>query len=159
MLIILEGIDGSGKTTLSKKLSEKYKLPVIKFSYPKNDEEKNNMFLQYLKILYNNNFKLILDRSWISEIVYGNIMRDSCVLSDFQVEFLNYLVNLHNGRLYYCDIGAEKSYNNAIKRGEDYITNYHIHLNIYKKYLEVIPKITIKDKIEYNYEKEKDYEY
>ena len=68
-MIIIEGIDGTGKTTLAEELTklgyEKYHL-----SYEEKSEE------GYLRILQKDTHSLVLDRSFISELVYGPILRN-----------------------------------------------------------------------------------
>ena len=49
MIIIIEGPDGSGKTTLAEKLSRQTKYPIIHRSQPKTDEEKKLMMGEYLQ--------------------------------------------------------------------------------------------------------------
>lgn len=153
MLIILEGVDGSGKTTLANELSNTYNIPIVKFSYPKTKKDKTQMFYNYIKLMYENNFNLILDRSWVSELVYGDIMRNECVLNDMEIGILNYLVNIHKGTLIYCDIGKIQSFNSAKKRGEDYVTNFKTHYFLYEKYDEMLSTLDIKRKVTYNYMK------
>ena len=51
MVIIIEGPDGSGKTTLAEKLSRQTKYPIIHRSQPKTDEEKKLMMGEYLQTI------------------------------------------------------------------------------------------------------------
>lgn len=72
MRIILEGCDGTGKTTLAKFLSEKTGMKIVKLSQPKTDDP----FQEHLELFDPESPKyvgdnIILDRCWISECIYG----------------------------------------------------------------------------------------
>jgi len=73
-MIILEGADNSGKSTLGKKLAKKFHLPLVHSSRPKGN-------LLPLEILSHSNNQLkpsktIQDRVYaISEYVYGHVIR------------------------------------------------------------------------------------
>ena len=75
MAIILEGIDGMGKTTYARKLSNFLNLPYIYFPRPKHKEQNTEEWIRYaFKLMrdYKENFKnFILDRSVISSVVYS----------------------------------------------------------------------------------------
>ena len=43
MIIIIEGPDGAGKTTLAEQISRQTKYPIIHRTKPKNEEEKNQI--------------------------------------------------------------------------------------------------------------------
>ena len=61
MIIIIEGPDGSGKTTLAEKLSRQTKYPIIHRSQPKTDEEKKLMMGEYLQTIRSGK-NMIFDR-------------------------------------------------------------------------------------------------
>ena len=71
-MIIVEGLDGVGKTSLINKF--------VKDGFSKNhfDYDVNNLDLvsKYLNVLNKNTNQLILDRSFISEVVYGPVLRN-----------------------------------------------------------------------------------
>ena len=66
MRIIIEGCDGVGKSTLALSLAKKYKCDIIHMTAwsPK-------VLSSYINRLKNKN--IILDRSFISEVVYSKI--------------------------------------------------------------------------------------
>ena len=70
-MIILEGIDGTGKTAIANFLENK---GMKKFHY---DYDPSNCDLEskYLKPILNYNDNYIMDRSFISELVYGPVIR------------------------------------------------------------------------------------
>lgn len=73
-MIIVEGIDGTGKTSLAERMKESG-FESYHLTYEEKSEE------GYLKMLNKNTATLILDRSFISELVYGPILRNTCKIN------------------------------------------------------------------------------
>lgn len=73
MRLVIEGPDGSGKTTLVAKLADHYNLNKVVFhrSAPKSF----NDYMQYLKLK-----NVILERSFISEMIYPEIFKRKHIL-------------------------------------------------------------------------------
>lgn len=86
-LIIVEGIDGVGKSTLVKKF-EKFGYKSLHFPHKENVEDLAKYYLDIIEA--NKGKKIILDRSFVSEVVYGNVIRGKSRISK---EDLNYIVN------------------------------------------------------------------
>jgi len=80
MNIIITGENKTGKTTLAKFLSEKFKMPIVKFSNPKPYQD---MYKSYIDSLYNAKVPTIFDRHYIDENVYGPVKREKSQL-DFR---------------------------------------------------------------------------
>jgi hypothetical protein len=79
-VIILEGPDGGGKTTLARHLNEKYGYITMKTSQPKDGED---LFISYTKSLLEavGSWRpIVFDRHYLGEPVYGPIMRDADLL-------------------------------------------------------------------------------
>jgi len=81
--IIIEGADQSGKSELAKKLATEFGLCTIHYGPPKN--VKNYMF-EYIWPLFLVDRKFIIDRSYLSEIVYGRLFRNTNKLIDIRKE-------------------------------------------------------------------------
>jgi len=74
MIIIVEGIDGSGKTTFCKFLSKKLKVPIIineKFAVGLGRHEIKVLAQAETLIPFTKTFDFILDRGILTNIVYG----------------------------------------------------------------------------------------
>lgn len=122
MILIFEGPDGGGKSTLAKLLAEQTGWPLKSFSYPRTEAEKSAMFDMYSEIIYSNTGNLIIDRSWYSEMVYGPLMRKEYVMKYDQMHELEDMVNKHGGGIIvYCTAPMQVLYERLQERGDDYI--------------------------------------
>lgn len=83
-MIIIEGLDGTGKTTLKEGLLS-YGFKSYHFDY---DIITTNIFDKYCKIISGSDKQTVLDRSFISEIVYGNVIRKHSRISYSQLDEL-----------------------------------------------------------------------
>lgn len=129
MIFIIEGPDGSGKTTLAEKLSKQTGFPVIHRSQPKTEEEKANMMKGYMETIKSGK-NAIFDRCWYSEMAYGPIMRDASVISYPEMYELEKLLAKKGALIIYCTDKPEVLWYRATKRGEDYIKDYGIFVDI-----------------------------
>lgn len=80
MIIIVEGIDRVGKTTLCNKLSGEFGIPIHKYkgiiSYDKmSNAEETDKTLGLIQLLQETNADIIFDRSYLTDYVYGIIER------------------------------------------------------------------------------------
>ncbi|MNB69349.1 SPBc2 prophage-derived uncharacterized protein YorR [compost metagenome] len=126
MLIILEGPDGAGKTTLAQQLSMSTGYPVQHRSKPKTEEEKQQMFLEYEQMCMSRE-NIIVDRCWYSEMVYGKVMRDQSYISQDQMLALerNIMMIGGGGIIVHCTDKVDTLWDRLKDRGEDYITDIH----------------------------------
>lgn len=134
--IILEGCDGVGKTTLANLLIHRgYKS--LHFNYDSHLSIKE----KYQRILskdYGDN--IVLDRSFISEMVYGPLKRGYSRLSDQDFSELLQMLHKRGGRVVLLDAAPETIYNRIQKRGDADDKNMDINQitsirNLYKQIL------------------------
>ena len=111
MLILLEGVDGSGKTTLFKQLQDKG------INTEKSIGRKEPF--QYYKWLAISNKRgpFVVDRSFLTELVYRTV--DDVPAMKMSLEEM--LSVLKNCKIVLCD--TESAYEDSMRRGEDNITN------------------------------------
>lgn len=76
-MIIIEGLDGVGKTTLVD-FFVKMGMKKFHFNY---DAYNIDLFTKYMRLLNEETSILVLDRSFISEMVYGPVLRNNCKLT------------------------------------------------------------------------------
>ena len=100
MIIILEGENKCGKTTLANYLSKK--LNAYDFKYKKFNQPKGDPYIEYLSFLKRARGNYIIDRFHWGELVYGPIYRGKSQLSEKQ--FINIEMKLQalNTVVVYC---------------------------------------------------------
>lgn len=111
MLVLVEGVDGSGKTTLVKKLFEKGYC--CKRVFRNGNKEAGNFY----KYAYRDGI-VVLDRSFISDYVYRQT--DLQPREDLDLEGIGSILN-GNVAIIHC-VNAYH-YDDAMERGEDNITD------------------------------------
>ena len=129
MLIIIEGPEAAGKTTLAKQLHLQTGFPYQHRSKPNTEAEKQEMMCMYLAAL-DAGADMILDRCWYSEIVYGNIMRDKTYISIEQMYELEEKLARKGGIIIHCTDDVGVLWDRCQVRGEDYVTNYNTLVKI-----------------------------
>lgn len=122
MILILEGPDGSGKTTLAEQLQRQTGYQLLHRTQPKNEEDKKRMMDEYVQVLKAGK-NVIMDRAWYSELVYGPVMRDTSVLTYPQMYELEKLAAKNGAIVIYCTAPEATLWKRCMRRGEDYITN------------------------------------
>lgn len=137
MIIIIEGPDGSGKTSLANQLSRQTGYPIIHRSSPKTEEEKKQMLAEYLLTIKSNK-NVIFDRCWYSEMVYGPVMRDDSVISFPGMYELERMLAKTGAIVIYCTGPEPALWMRCTKRGEDYITCRDDFKEIHARYEELM---------------------
>lgn len=122
MIIIIEGPDGAGKTTLAEKISRQTKYPIIHQSQPKSEEEKKRMLGEYIQIIRSNK-NAIFDRCWYSEMAYGPVMRGESAISYPGMYELEELLARSGAILIYATGPKALLWQRCQRRGEEYVTS------------------------------------
>lgn len=138
MKILIEGPDGSGKTTLAKMLAKLTGYRYTHFSKPESEDEHDAMLTMYENVLRKKSENIILDRCWYSEIIYGNIMRDQPAIDWTDMYRLEKLARDSGAILIYCTGTIKFLWDNATSRGEDYITDIEKFSQICRYYDKVM---------------------
>lgn len=123
MFVILEGNEGSGKTTLANYFAKKLGVEVTHRSKPKTEQERLEMYESYWNDIRNKDVA-IWDRCFYSERIYGPIMRDQSYISHAQMIEYELALAAKSAFVIYCRPIPYIAYNRAQERGEDYITDY-----------------------------------
>jgi thymidylate kinase len=145
MLLIIEGNEGTGKTTLINQLAEE--IPFVTIKYPKEVKNTFQMLNNFTKdsILY------VLDRSFISDIVYRRLDHKKGQMTLYQI---GQLCGSPSGiKIIFCH--HDKAFENAVKRGETNITVESVHKIITDGFFfaeEMLKNFTDIDIFDYNYE-------
>jgi len=101
-LIIIEGLDKTGKSTLARFLSEKTGMPIKKFSAPKEGEKPFNEYGAFLL----DGEGGIVDRFHLSEMAYGPVFRGGSSIDENRQALLECLAVCSGCVGVYCE--AEK---------------------------------------------------
>lgn len=148
MVIIIEGADGSGKSSLARTLHRQTNWLLIHRSQPKDKQDKQRMMDEYLDLIWKGE-DVIFDRSWYSEMVYGPIMRDESVISYEQMHTLEIALTLHGALIIYCEDDLDILWERCQERGEDYVTSKETlkqvcdgYERLFKKTTHYIPIVT-----------------
>lgn len=89
-MIIIEGCDNTGKSTLLKQLCSR--IPELRYVEhgPRPPKDYNDYFTEMLGVMSEGDVdRVIVDRFYFSELVYGPILRGKVGLAPCQVDFLN----------------------------------------------------------------------
>jgi thymidylate kinase len=143
MLIFIEGNEGTGKTTLINELIKK--IPAVVVKYPK--EVKDTYEL--IKNLKMSNQIVIFDRSFVSDLVYRMWDHKPGQMS------LSEIANICSWNILIIFCHHKNSYENSVKRGEDFITDENTHQIIEDNFFRVrnmIESFTKVKTFSYNYE-------
>ncbi len=142
MFYILEGPDGSGKTSLAKKLQQAHPgAPILHFGAPANEEEAYAYWQTYMRAIKDNAHLpvVIIDRCWYSDMVYGPVMRGKSEMSGENAENLELaIIALGGGIVLYCTGKPEMLWKRCKERGEAYIKTYDTLKQLHAKYEEVM---------------------
>lgn len=136
MIIIIEGIDGAGKTTLAEQISKQTGYTIVHRSKPNDEAEKLRMMGEYLQLVRSSR-NIILDRCWYSEMAYGPVMRDKSYISFPQMYELEKQLAKHGAIIIYCTGPKAALWMRCTKRGEAYIIDRDRFNEIYDKYEEL----------------------
>lgn len=125
MLILVEGVDGSGKSYLVNQLYEKG------FAIQKVQWSQNFDFHKASAYCYQGDINLVEDRSPITDIVYRIFDEQKPDRTENIDDILDW-VRRFKIKIIYCK--TKSSYTDSIRRGEENITSFQDHCEISKIY-------------------------
>ena len=114
MIVFVEGVDGSGKSTLINQLSEYFTTVRV----PKNQKDQLRIWLNLIDM--SKTYDIITDRCPISDYVYR--MADG---GNSEFTMMELLSIIHAGTVIWCK--SSDSFEDSIKRGEDYVKTRLFH--------------------------------
>lgn len=114
MVILIEGIDGTGKSTLAGKLSKMYNWPILHFTSKDRTEE------DFLNTLRGGGKYFVSDRSHWSELAYGPVFRGRSELDDVQMQTIDEWLLARRAVVVFCALPLEKAFSNQEKRAGEF---------------------------------------
>ena len=150
MLVIIEGADGSGKTTLCNALR------THGFTLIRRERFAKNFTFREFKYLQLSTSKFVIDRALLTPWAYR--LFDNCKLDEDDFSLKEILELLVDSPIVYCN--CANSFNYSMKRGEDNITtleNSNEIRRIYNYIIKTIKLYTTTNIFEYDFEKHKPY--
>lgn len=164
MRIGIIGPIGSGKSTLSKLLSDHYNVPMVAEPVEKNEylplfyEDKKTFALLSQNAFYSSLFLLmwnsrdqkscVFDSTLYSNLVFTELLRLEGIMSAYEVALTYAIADEHLKRLPDVDIhlvlvrSEEDLFNNVRKRGRDMEKDQYDYLKFhYKNYFDVLDRI------------------
>jgi predicted ATPase len=137
-VIILEGPDGSGKTTLANHLVNCYGFKYEHEKQPKATWTSRDLFSHYVQTLYRAQRArqpVVLDRHYLGETIYGPVMRNRSLLTAGQVILIERLVRAGGTRVIVCLPPWGTVVANWQAKQCDYVTQPEKLRDIYERYL------------------------
>lgn len=120
MIVVIEGLDGVGKTTFAERFAEQYKFIYVKESYTDNNKEKEERMLSMFKRLISRE-NYIYDRTTlIDDFVYNFLNEKESTLTDY---FDIIQVLLSRCKIVHLTVDEEIRKQRLEQRGDEYITN------------------------------------
>lgn len=156
MIVIIEGLDGVGKTTISKELCKRYNYIYIKESFTNDTNEKYQRIVNMLKKLGDDKI-YIYDRSTIIDNKIYSFLNDKN--DDFEISQDVENMILDNCKIIHLILEENKRKERFLSRGDKYITNDLIskisqnYIDFYKQRSNFIYLLPLVDDIEENINK------
>jgi len=119
-MIIVEGPDSSGKTTLAKELASQFGLNYLKSPGPKTDYD---WWMSVLTLPTDQLAKLICDRFLFSEFVYGPIVRGKIKLSPLEIDLVISMLVTAEPLVVHCELHYNREYFDCRPQLLDWDTN------------------------------------
>jgi hypothetical protein len=138
MLVIIEGCDAAGKTTLKNELISRYNfIESVPKSLPTNKTDHTmcaeNATAINLALEQGNH--VVMDRSWLSEAIYSPILRGiDGRFKPFQLRMLERMAMTAGAVIVHCDPGWPEVRKNWLERGDEHITSIEMLWSIYNEY-------------------------
>lgn len=124
MIIILEGENKTGKSTLAKYIVDHYDFDVIKCSQPKGDPYVE--YMSILKQIEKSGRNTVIDRFAYGEFVYGPIYRGKSSLTKTQLRNIELKAISLNAHLIYCHDAVKNIKRRFLTEGEEFASTKHI---------------------------------
>lgn len=120
MIVIVEGLDGVGKTTICKLFSEQTGFRYVHESYTDNSDVKEERYYTFLKRL-NSDQNYIYDRiTIIDDFVYSFLNKTRSTLTVYERGIVK---ALQQAKIFHFELDEQTRIQRFIERGDEFVTN------------------------------------
>lgn len=132
-MIIIEGVDKAGKTTLARRLFEEYRVPTRKFGIPDGDP-----IPDYITAIKRVRSPIIFDRFIYGEVPYSIVKRpDHRYMFEFELRQLELMIMSIPHIVVYCRPSRQEVSDRLEREGDDYVDLVELH-SLYEEYDEML---------------------
>ena len=125
-MIIIEGLDGTGKTTLANDLLNKNYILI------NNNLTSESHYDKYVNIIKTSDINSVSDRSFVSEMVYGKVLSGTTKLSEEEFDNLIKLYSEYKTRIIYLYASKEI----LLKRRKNDIKDSKVIFHLYQELMD-----------------------
>jgi len=129
MRILLDGCDGTGKTTIAEKLANEWGCNVIRLTY--GGDRSLKAYFQMMSV-----DNVVHDRSFISEIIYPKYFGRMCRLEPNTEGYLHHLIENLSIKPFILTASPETIQKRIGKRGDEYIKDINKFVKINRDYIQ-----------------------
>jgi thymidylate kinase len=157
MIIILEGENKTGKTTLANYIIDNYGFDYVKCSQPKGDPFEE--YMEIIEEIKRTGKDTIIDRFHIGEFVWGPLYRGGSLLNIKHLDIIDKLLIENETYLFYCYDDIENIVERFDKEKEEFATKNKIKdvLSFYDSVLKETQLPIIYHKINSNLDRTKNF--
>lgn len=104
-MIIIEGCDNTGKTSLQQQVLERYPNMMTGYKQERPPEDKQSYMDRFWDFLGKSNGStrnMVFDRFYFSELVYGPLLRGNVIFSPSENRMVRHLINEKSPLIIYC---------------------------------------------------------
>lgn len=112
MNVIIEGVDGAGKTTLIRQIADELDCDILCMTRCGSKDYSDYVAKAQLR-------RMVSDRSFLSEIVYCTVFGRKCSITPLQMDSLIKYYRSHGWKFYLLDADAETIRKRLMVRGDE----------------------------------------
>lgn len=120
MIVVIEGLDGVGKTTVAKKLCSEYGFEYIKESYTDDSEEKKSRVVLFAQRLCDGKDYIYDRTTLIDDFVYNFLNKTQSDLIDAKQSIV---ALLSQSKIFHLSIDEDIRKKRFEERGDEFVTN------------------------------------
>jgi hypothetical protein len=145
MLIVIEGADKTGKTTLAKAISKQLGFEYVHFSAPKGPPAD-----EYLDFLLNLKKPTVCDRFHLGELVYGPLLRGKAGLSPLELVVIERVMRLKQAVVVHAVTDTQLANRRLVVSKEHEVVDTEQNLKAARLFRQVVPNTNAGPTLQYD---------